>query len=121
VVACTAGAEKMGDDERGSSDEVAEDDGDGGGGEGDDDGGDDDGIDDGGDDEGFSAADAADIVSIKCFIGHMIDDQSGFEYDQDNGGSEWRDIVWDYNSNGTSGWDQGPENSDAKKAYDDCF
>jgi hypothetical protein len=125
VVACTAGAEKMGDDDRGSSDEVAEDDGDGGSGEGDDHGGDSDGDgsdgpgDDGDDGDDVTAAELAELagqiedlvafqVSALCFIGHMTDDQ------QWDPGWDWSDI------DAAVSWEQGP-NSDSQKAYDDCF
>jgi hypothetical protein len=129
VVACTAGADSKTDltapDAPGS--DGVDDPGDGGDDPGD--GGDDPG--DGGD--GVDAATLADLElriadledfksSALCFIGHMTDDQSWHEYDEDSSSSsEWRDIEWDYNSTGSRGWDQGPENSDSKKAWDDCF
>jgi hypothetical protein len=110
VVACTASANKSGGGDSGPADVSADDDGgddDGGGSDGD---GPDDG-DGGGDD--VSAADlaelAADIASIKCFIGHMTDDQRWDGYS-----GAWEDKS-DYHT-----WYQGP-NSDALKAYDDCF
>jgi hypothetical protein len=132
VVACTAGAEKMGDDDRGSSDEVAEDDGDGGGGEGDDDGGSD-GPGDGDGDDAVSAAEIAELagqiedlvafqVSALCFIGHMTDDQhwSGGNTSDSYYPGIWSDIEWYDHDDGERDWGQGP-NSDSQKAYDDCF
>ncbi len=121
VVACTAGAEKPGhdgahDDSDHEDDAAVEDDDDGaggtdaGGGSGNvgDDGGD--------DDDGLSSADLAavqaDIASIKCFIGHMTDDQTW-----NSSSSRWYDISDEY---GFASWDEGP-NSDAMKAYEDCF
>ena len=121
VVACTAGAEKMSHDDRGS-DDGAEDDGedDDGSGGNDDDGGDGPG-DDGDDGDGVSAADLAELAaqlddlvafqaSALCFIGHMTDEQ------QWDPGWDWSDIGAD----DAVSWEQGP-NSDASKAYDDCF
>jgi hypothetical protein len=118
VVACTAGAEKMsegGDGSGGSSD-------DGGDGPGD----------DGDDGDGMSAADLAALEarvlaledfksSSLCFIGHMTDDQ-WWKADNTDEISTWGDIPWDDSGydHGATRWEQGP-NSDAMKAYDDCF
>jgi hypothetical protein len=56
----------------------------------------------------------ADVASIKCFIGHMTDDQFYNDYD---------DELQDYGDRYPSGntpWEQG-WNSDSSKAYEDCF
>ena len=63
------------------------------------------------------------VASLKCFIGHMTDDQEwkGSTTTSDNYPGYWDDIVWGAGGNtGEREWDQGP-NSDASKAYDDCF
>jgi len=128
VVACTAGAEKWGAEPPPAAPDNS------GGGGGDGDGSSDDGGDDGGDDpgdggndgDGLSAEDLAaveaDIASIKCFIGHMTDDQSWWseETEDDDYPGYWEEIIWNRNYSGSDHWKQGP-NSDASKAYDDCF
>ena len=57
----------------------------------------------------------------------MTDDVAWYGVDEndDDGDSavwpgDWRDIEWDGSQSGDWSWDQGP-NSDAMKAYDDCF
>ena len=103
VVACTAGAD---------SKTAAPSLGDAGSG----------GVDDPGDDgDGVDAATLAALElrvaeledfqsSSLCFIGHMTDDSSWEGYTS----PYWRDI------DSEARWDQGP-NSDATKAYEDCF
>jgi len=63
-----------------------------------------------------------DIASIKCFIGHMSDDQYWYAslYSDGRDESEWRTMSNDHTDEGVRGWNQGP-NSDAMKAYEDCF
>jgi len=62
------------------------------------------------------------VASLKCFIGHMTDDERWFQGSDSSGDtSRWRSI--EPNSSGYYGstqWNQGP-NSDSIKAYDDCF
>ncbi len=53
------------------------------------------------------AATEAEVAALKCFVGHMLDDEY-WEYDQ------WKPVANGYP------WNQGP-NSDASKAYEDCF
>jgi hypothetical protein len=123
VVACTAGADSKTDltapDAPGS--DGVDDPGDGGDDPGD--GGDDPG--DGGD--GVDAATLADLElriadledfksSSLCFIDHMTDNQEWGTQPPDGDGG-WETIT---NTSGVD-WTQGPQNSDAMKAYDDCF
>ena len=63
-----------------------------------------------------------DIASIKCFIGHMTDDQywRASIYSDGRDESEWRTMRNDYSDDGDMTWHQGP-NSDSAKAYEDCF
>jgi len=143
VVACTASADKMDDDERGSGDELAEDYGEDGGGSGSDDD-DGDGPGDGDDDNSSGDDDddggLADLVtqvgematqieelvafqtSALCFMGHMTDDQSwsGVDFESSSYPGTWTEIEWDGHRSGATAWGQGP-NSDAQKAYDHCF
>ena len=68
------------------------------------------------------AALQGDIASLRCFIGHMTDDERWFQGSDSSGDtSRWRSI--EPNSSGYYGstqWNQGP-NSDSVKAYNDCF
>jgi len=148
VVACTAGAEKPSetstDDGEWGSD--ADDDGGPGSDDGSSDGG---GVDDGDDDvpsddgdeeDAVSAAELAELAgqiedlvafqtSALCFIGHMTDDQEWFgaPTDHEDYPGLWSEITWgeggesyDYRNRGYGYMTQGP-NSDAMKAYEDCF
>ena len=55
------------------------------------------------------AALRSEVDALKCFIGHMTDTQA------------WEPDYWyDLSDFGTIDWHQGP-NSDASKAYEDCF
>ena len=131
VVACTAAADKVDDDERGSGEELAEDGGGSGGdeddGDGPGDGGDDDDNGSGDDDDDGDLADLVTQVgematqieelvafqtSALYFIGHMTDDQSWIADER-----SWRDLD---EHGGTGTWQEG-SNSDAQQAYDDCF
>jgi len=64
----------------------------------------------------------AEVASLKCFIGHMIDDQSWYPEEPDDSDYPgfWDEIDWNTSSHGSSTWGEGP-NSDAMKAYEDCF
>ena len=60
----------------------------------------------------------AEMASLRCFVGHMTDNQNWVERATSSTAypGYWTDIDRD----SKSGWDQGP-NSDAKQAYDACF
>ena len=134
VVACTASANKTGSSDSAPGDGHAEAEG----GEHDDGGGTGDGAEDEQDDPGtgedhpgddtddgdaITAAELAELAgqiedlvafqtSALCFIGHMTDEQN-WSYSE----TAWYDIP---EESGAEWWLQGP-NSDAQKAYDDCF
>ena len=130
-------AEDDGDDGGGSGGD--DDDGDGPGDGGDDDdnsSGDDDDDDDGGladlvTQVGEMATQIDDLVafqtSMLCYLERQRDDQGwdGANIGDTDDPDRWYDIVWDDAGMGDRGegfslWTQGP-NSDAQKAYDDCF
>jgi hypothetical protein len=143
VVACTAAADKVDDDERGSGEELAEDGGGSGGdeddGDGPGDGGDDDdgdGPGDGGDDDDNGSGDDdddGDLADLVTQVGEMatqIEELVAFQTsalyfighmtdDQSWIADErsWRDLD---EHGGTGTWQEG-SNSDAQQAYDDCF
>ena len=151
VVACTASANKTGGSDSAPGDGHAEaegsehDDGggtgDGAGDEQDDPGtGEDHPGDDTDDGDAITAAELAELAgqiedlvafqtSALCFIGHMTDEQQwvGLGTDHEDYPGVWSDITWgeavdsyDYGNSGYGMMTQGP-NSDAQKAYDDCF
>jgi len=73
------------------------------------------------------AALESDVVELEqfkssslCFIGHMTDDSRWYANPRDYY-SEWREIIWGTTTqDGEHEWGQGP-NSDAMKAYENCF
>ena len=73
---------------------------------------------------GLRVAELEDFQSSSlCFIGHMTDDSywDGWRVElEDPRDGAWKDIEWDGSSSGEWEWNQGP-NSDAIKAYEDCF
>ena len=56
------------------------------------------------------------VASLKCFIGHMTDDEEWRDVDSTST-EDWQMIEM---RDGEVAWGQGP-NSDSIKAYDDCF
>ena len=125
IVACSASADKSGEPPSLTSGYDDDDDGGGYGG----------GSDVGG---GGGDVDAATLAALElrvaeledfrssalCFIGHMTDDSrwDGERVGHDSYPGTWRDIRWDNYGylEGEAFWNQG-HNSDAMKAYEDCF
>jgi hypothetical protein len=61
-------------------------------------------------------------ASVDCYIGHQMDDVLWIaeDTDDDDYPGYWSAISWDDVYDGDERWTQGP-NSDAMKAYEDCF
>ena len=138
VVACTAGADKLDeDDDDWDNDGTTESEPP------------DVGFGDDGDDEGLSSEELAELTatvaaqqeaivaleefqaSSLCFIGHMLDETqwTGRHPGQSDYPGTWRDIIWSAGDggedpsgagSGQATWSQGP-NADSMKAYEDCF
>lgn len=64
----------------------------------------------------------AEVASLKCFIGHMVDDEywDAQLYSDGSDESGWKTLETDHNNDGERTWHQGP-NSDSMRAYEDCF